>query len=114
MNASKLGQPGLGDAPEVLDAVDMVRSFRKFVFAIMDAIMVLVAKIQETVTGLESVRVYNRINPNSFTDNRQQFFHRAVFDNLRVHFPFPFNMSEKTVVPPAPRPLTPRTRRAPK
>ena len=25
MNASKLGQSGLGDAPEVLDAVDVVR-----------------------------------------------------------------------------------------
>ena len=35
MNASKLGQPGLGDAPEVLDAVDVVRSILKFVFAMM-------------------------------------------------------------------------------
>ena len=94
MNASKLGQPGLGDAPEVLDAVDVVRSICKFVFAMMDAIMLLVAKIHETVIGLESIRVYNRINPNSFPDNRHQFFHRAVFDNLRVHFPFPFNKSE--------------------
>ena len=58
MNASKLGQFGLGDAPKVLDAVDVVRSVRKFVFAMMDAIMLLVAKIHETVIGLESVRVY--------------------------------------------------------
>jgi len=58
-NDSKLGQPGLGDAPKVLDAVDVVRSVRKFVFAMMDAIMLLVAKIHETVIGLESVRVYN-------------------------------------------------------
>ena len=84
MNASKLGQPGLGDAPEVLDAVDVVRSVRKFVFAMMDAIMLLVAKIHETVIGLESIRVYNRINSHSFPDNRHQFIHRAVFDNLRV------------------------------
>ena len=28
MNASKLGKPSLGDAPEVLDAVDVVRSGR--------------------------------------------------------------------------------------
>ena len=35
MNASQLGQPSLGDAPEVLDAVDVVRSIRKFVFAMM-------------------------------------------------------------------------------
>jgi len=33
----KLGQPGLGDAPKVLDAVDVVRSDREFVFAMMDA-----------------------------------------------------------------------------
>ena len=59
MNASKLGRLGLGDAPKVLDAVDVVRSVRKFVFAMMDAIMLLVAKIHETVIGLESVRVYN-------------------------------------------------------
>jgi hypothetical protein len=84
MNASELGQPGLGDGPKVLDAVDVVRSVRKFVFAMMDAIMLLIAKIHETVIGLEPVRVYIRINPNSFTDNRHQFFHRAVFDNLRV------------------------------
>ena len=64
MNASKLGQPGLGDAPEVLDAVYVVRSVCKSVFAMMDAIMLLVAKIHETVIGLESIRVYNRINPN--------------------------------------------------
>ena len=94
MNAQKLGKPGLADAPEVLDAVDVVRFIREFVFTMMDAIMLLVAKIHETVIGLESIRVYNRINPNSFTDNCPQFFHRAVFDNLRVHFPFPFNKSE--------------------
>ena len=85
MNASKFGKPGLGDAPEVLDAVDVVRSGRKFVFAMMDAIMLLAAKIHETVTGLEYISVYNGINPHSFPDNRHQFFHRAVFDNLRVH-----------------------------
>jgi hypothetical protein len=71
MNASKLGQPGLGDGPKVLDAVDMVRSVHKFVFAMMDAILLIVAKIHETVIGLEPVRVYIRINPNSFTDNRR-------------------------------------------
>ena len=59
MNASKLGQPGLGDAPKVLDAVDVVRSVRKFVFAMMDAIMHLVAKIHETIIGLESIRINN-------------------------------------------------------
>lgn len=32
MNASKLVRPGIGDAPEVLDAVDVIRSVRKFVF----------------------------------------------------------------------------------
>ena len=58
MNASKLGRPGFGDAPEVLDAVDVVRSIREFVFAMMDAIMLLVGKIHETVIGLESIRVY--------------------------------------------------------
>jgi hypothetical protein len=70
------------------------RSVRKFVFAVMVATMLLVAKIQETGIGIGSVRIYNRINPNSFPDNRHQFFHRAVFDNLRVHFPFLFNESE--------------------
>jgi hypothetical protein len=85
INASKLGQPSLGDAPEVLDPVDVVRSVRKSVFfAMMDAIMLVVAKIHETVIGLESVREYNRINPSSFTDNRHQFLYRAVFDNLCV------------------------------
>ena len=68
-------------------------SANPFFFAMMDAIMLLVAKIHETVIGLESVREYNRINPNSFTNNRHQFLYRAVFDNLRVHFPFPFNKS---------------------
>jgi hypothetical protein len=60
-NASTLGQPSIGDAPKVLDAVDVVRSVRKFVFAMMDAIMLLVAKIHETVIGLEIIRVYNRM-----------------------------------------------------
>jgi len=90
MNASKLGQPGLGDAPEVLDAVDVVRSVREFVFAMMDAIMLFVAKINETVICLEFIREYNLINSNSFPDNRHQFCHRSVFDNLRVHFSLPF------------------------
>ena len=61
MNASELGQPGLGDGPKVLDAVDVVRSVRKFVFAMMDAIMLLIAKIHETVIGLEIIRVYIRM-----------------------------------------------------
>jgi hypothetical protein len=56
MNASKLGRPSLVDAPKALDAVDVVPSVRKFVFAMMDAIMLLVAKIHETVIGLESVQ----------------------------------------------------------
>ena len=59
MNASKLGRPILVDAPKALDAVDVVPFVRKFVFAKMDAIMLLVAKIHETLIGLESIRVYN-------------------------------------------------------
>ena len=107
MNASKLGQPGLGDAPEVLDAVDVVRSVRKFVFAMMDAIMLLVAKIHETVIGLESVPTRFRIiGTSSFTE---QFLTTCVYT-----FPFRLISPKTTVFPPAPRPLTPRTRRAPK
>jgi hypothetical protein len=93
MNASKLGKSGLGDAPEVLDSIDVVRTCREFVSAMMDAITLLVAKVHETVISLESIGVYNGINAHSFPDNRVQLFHEAVFDNLRVHFPFTFNKS---------------------
>ena len=48
MNASKLGKPSLVGAPEILDAIDVVRSIRGFVFAMMDATMLLVAKVHKT------------------------------------------------------------------
>jgi hypothetical protein len=34
--ASKLGEPGFGDAPEALDAVDVVVTLGKFILAVVD------------------------------------------------------------------------------
>ena len=97
----------LADALKVLDAVDVVRSVREFVLGMMDAIMLLVAKIHETVIGLESISTRFRIiGTSSFTE---QFLTTCVYT-----FPFRLMSPKTTVHPAAPRPLTPRTRHAPK
>ena len=94
MNATKLGKPVFGHAPEVLYTIDMVRASREFILAMMDAIVLLAAKVNEAIIGLESIGVDDRIYANAFLDNRHQLLYREVINNLRVHFTLPFNEPE--------------------
>ena len=47
VEAAKLGQAHFGDAPEVLDAVDVRLAFDELVAAMIDPVMFLVAEIQQ-------------------------------------------------------------------
>lgn len=56
-HASEPGEPGFGDAPEALDAVDVVVTFGKLVVAMVDTKVLVVAHIHQAIVAFEPVGV---------------------------------------------------------
>ncbi|CAN5708316.1 hypothetical protein BH23PAT2_BH23PAT2_10360 [soil metagenome] len=52
---TQFGQPYLGNAPEVLDAVDVTVTGSKFVVAVVDAVVLLVAPVNQAVITVPAV-----------------------------------------------------------
>ena len=54
-HSMKLGQALFGVAPEALDSVDVIRSQRKFVFAMMDSAVSIIAEIDKPVVSSPAI-----------------------------------------------------------
>lgn len=57
MYSSELCQADFTEPPEVLDTVNMPVSIGKFVFSVLDAIMLFIPIIYKAVISLETVRI---------------------------------------------------------
>jgi len=80
--------------PEVLDAVNMVMPDRKFVVAMLHSVMLFIPVIHQPVIRPKTVGIDDRFGVGFALNNRQQFAHRAVFDDLGVHSLAPFEHPE--------------------
>ena len=54
-HASKLGEPGFGNAPEAFDAVDVVISLGKFILAMVDTKVLVVSHIRKAIAAFDPI-----------------------------------------------------------
>ena len=93
-NTPESGKAGLGIAPEALNAVDMRVTLDTFTFAMVNAEVLFIAHIDQTVITRPFVGVNDRINGHPTPDNSLQSLGFDIGNNLSVHLSVPFEKSE--------------------
>ncbi len=84
-NASKLAKPGFCDGPKVLNTINMVVANCKFIAAVLNSIMLLVAEVYKSVISPKSISVNSRVLVDLLLDNGHQSGSGAVFNHLGIH-----------------------------
>lgn len=90
-HAFELGQSGFRDTPEAFDAVDVVVALGKLIIAMVDAEMLVIAHIDETVVAFEAIGVDHAVQGDFASDNRLQRRFGAVWNDLGINSTMPFN-----------------------
>lgn len=90
----ELLQAMLGETPEALNAVDVVRATRELVLPMINSIVLRVADINEAVIAAPPVRVDNCLGSDATADNGLQSGLRAVGHDLRIDFAAPLQQPE--------------------
>lgn len=98
-NAPKLTEPHFGDGPEILNPVDMAGAFGKFIVAVFDTIMLLIAEVHQAVITLEPIGVDDRLQIDFLPYNRHQSALRAIFNHLGIDLSAAFDQAEDNVFP---------------
>ncbi len=94
VEAAKLGQTHLGLAPEVLDAVDVRLAPDKFIAAMIDPVMLLIAQIHQTAVALPAVGIDHAAQGDFTLQNGRQHGTAAIGNDLRVNFSVAFEQAE--------------------
>src|ERR1039457_1158680 len=94
VEAAKLRQAPLGEAPEVLDAVDVRLVLHELVAAMIHPVMLLVAQVHQTAVALPTIRVDDAAQGHLALQNGRQHGAAAIGDDLRVNFPVAFEQTE--------------------
>ena len=84
----------LSIAPEALNAVDVRVALNVFTLAMVNAEVLFIAHINQTVIASPFVGVNDRINRHSPPDNPLQGFSFDIGDNLSVHLPISLEKTE--------------------
>ena len=92
--AAELRQTHLGEAPEVLDAVDMRLAFDELVAAMIHPMMLLVAQVHQAAVALPAIRVDDAAQRHLALQNGRQYRPGTVRDDLRVNLPVTFEQAE--------------------
>lgn len=114
IEATELGQPHLGDAPKVLDAVDVRLALDELVAPVIDPVMFLVAQVHQAAVALPAIRIDHTAQSHLALQNGRQYRPGAVRHDLRINFPVTLEPAEYRTFLKAPRPRLPRMRRPPK
>ena len=93
-HASKLGQPHLGYAPEVLNAIDMRLPGDEFIPAMVHPVMPSIPQIHKTIIGTEPVTVDDAVQGYLSSYNGLESLPGAILDDLGVDLPLPFQNSK--------------------
>src|SRR5665213_3715803 len=94
VEASKFGQPHLGEAPEVLDAVDVRLAFHKLIAAMIHPVMLLVAQVHQAAVAFPTIRINHTAQSDLALQNGRQHSAAAIGDDLRVNFSVPLEQAE--------------------
>jgi len=92
----------------------MAIASRKFVFTMMDAEMFLINHVYQPIVATPAIRVDDALEGYLALNRGLQRLLGGIRDDLRETFPCRSRIPKMIVLPPAPRPFFPRTRRAPK
>ena len=96
-DAPELAEPPFSDGPEVFNAVNMTASISKFMVTMFDTIVLLITEVYQAVIALKSVGIDHRVQIDFLPYNGHQRAHRAISDNLRIHFTTSLDQSENDV-----------------
>ena len=110
----ELLQPSFGKAPKAFDAIDVACSDRKLIAAVIDSKVFGIAEIHQSVITTPVVVVDHHFGSHTTPYNRLQTGFGAVRHNLGMTRPLRLRRPKTGVLPEAPRPRLPLTRRAPK
>jgi len=90
----ELRQTHLGDAPEVLNAIDVRLALHKLVAAMIHPVMLLVAQIYQAAVALPAIRINHAAKRHLALQNGRQHSAGTVRDDLRVNLPLPLEQPE--------------------
>ena len=99
MNAAELRQSGFRNRPEVLNAVNMVRTMREFILSMLNPVMFLIANINQAIVGLKPVGIHHRLFADLVPDDRQKLCGRTIPDHLGVDVATTLDQAEHDVLP---------------
>ena len=94
VEATELRQAHLGDAPEVLDAVDVRLTLHELVAAMIHPVMLLVAQIHQAAVALPAIRVDHAAQGHLALQNGRQHRPGTVRHDLRVNLSLPLEQTE--------------------
>src|SRR5450432_1323473 len=108
VEAAKLGQPHLGDAPEVLNAVDVRLVFDKLIAAMIHPVMLLVAQVHQAAVALPAIRINHAAQGHLALQNGRQHCAAAIGDDLCINFALTLEQAEdRHFLKSSPSPLAP-------
>ena len=92
--ASGLRQTHLGDAPEVLNAIDVGLALNKLVAAVIHPVMLLVAQVNQAAVAFPAIRVNHAAQRHLALQNGCQDSSGTVWNNLRVNLALTLKQAE--------------------
>jgi len=92
--AAELRQSHFGDAPEVLEAVDVRLALHKLVAAMIDPVMLLAAQVHQAAAALPAVRINHAAQRHLALQNGCQHRPGTVGHDLRVNLPVTLEQPE--------------------
>jgi hypothetical protein len=98
-HASKLRQPHLGYAPEVLNAIDMRLPGNEFISAMVHAVMPSIPQIHKAIIGMEPVTVNDAVQGYLPSYNGLERLPGAIRDDLGIDLSLPFQNSKNRRLP---------------
>ena len=94
LHASKANQAGFGIGPKAFYAVDLAMRIRKLILTMLYPVMLLIAKVYQSIVATPSVRMDDAFRVYPSTDDALQRSPRAIRNDFRVDSPMPFEEAE--------------------
>src|ERR1035438_10304379 len=94
VEATELRQAHLGDAPEVLNAIDVGLALHELVAAMIHPVMFLIAQIHPAAVTLPAIRINHAAQGHLALQNGRQHRPGTVRDDLRANLSLPLEQAE--------------------
>ena len=97
--SSGLREPRFSPLPKVFNTFDVIATIRKLIVSMLDSIVFLIAKINQSVVGFEAVRIDCWIRTDLRGDDRIKFVYWTVWNNLSIYVSSSFDQTKHDVFP---------------